>query len=143
MEGFSIVISVSLFSLIIFFYLIIESIFIYHSRTTILQQLIFRFRLSKKIEKNIPNHWKLDEAGYFCSVNRPFLKYRLYCEFTLKDKYNTDIPSVREWVLIDRLGRIENMNDIINRLNSISVPDDIIKKYQREKLLNTLLNDLN
>jgi hypothetical protein len=35
------------------------------------------------------------------------------------------------------------MNDIINRLNSISVPDDIIKKYQREKLLNTLLNDLN
>jgi hypothetical protein len=123
--------------ILILLYLIMETGFIYHTRMTFLQMLIININLKKRINKNLPPWWVVNKTSQLCSINRPFLKYRVWVDLRLKESH-TYSNKYNGWVYLDRLGRFENKNEINELLRASKIPEDIKKKYQREKLLNDL-----
>jgi hypothetical protein len=128
---------------LILLYLIMEIGFIYHTRMTFLQMILLNIRLNSRIQKSIPPWWKVHKSNQLCSINRPFLKYRVWVELRLKENQELkgDLAYSNKyngWVYLDRIGRFENDDEINELLQSSKIPEDIRKKYQREKLLNDL-----
>lgn len=118
-------------------YLIMEIGFIYHTRMTFLQMILLNIRLNSRIQKSLPPWWKVHKTNQLCSINRPFLKYRVWVELRLKES-QTYSNKYNGWVYLDRIGRFENNDEINELLQASKIPEDIRKKYQREKLLNDL-----
>lgn len=118
-------------------YLIMEIGFIYHTRMTFLQMILLNIRLNSRIQKSLPTWWKVHKTNQLCSINRPFLKYRVWVELRLKES-QTYSNKYNGWVYLDRIGRFENNDEINELLQASKIPEDIRKKYQREKLLNDL-----
>ncbi len=123
--------------ILILLYLIMETGFIYHTRMTFLQMLIININLKNRINKNLPPWWVVNKTSQLCSINRPLLKYRVWVDLRLKESH-TYSNKYNGWVYLDRLGRFENKNEINELLRASKIPEDIKKKYQREKLLNDL-----
>ena len=122
---------------LILLYLIMEIGFIYHTRMTFLQMILLNIRLNSRIKKSLPPWWKVHKTSQLCSINRPFLKYRVWVELRLKESH-TYSNKYNGWVYLDRIGRFENNDEINELLQASKIPEDIRKKYQREKLLNDL-----
>lgn len=118
-------------------YLIMEIGFIYHTKMTFLQMILLNIRLNSRIQKSLPPWWKVHKTNQLCSINRPFLKYRVWVELRLKES-QTYSNKYNGWVYLDRIGRFENNDEINELLQASKIPEDIRKKYQREKLLNDL-----
>jgi hypothetical protein len=125
------------YGILILLYLIMETGFIYHTRMTFLQMLIININLKKSINKSLPPWWIVNKTSQLCSINRPFLKYRVWVDLRLKESHSYS-NKYNGWVYLDRLGRFENKNEINELLRASKIPEDIKKKYQREKLLNDL-----
>lgn len=123
---------------LILLYLIMETGFVYHTRMTFIQMILLNIRLNSRIQKSLPPYWKVHKTNQLCSINRPFLKYRVWVELRLKEGH-TYSNKYNGWIYLDRLGRFENKNEINEALCYSNVPEHIKKKYQREKLLNELL----
>jgi hypothetical protein len=125
------------YGILILLYLIMEIGFIYHTRMTFLQMVIININLKKRINKNLPPWWVVNKTSQLCSINRPFLKYRVWVDLRLKESHSYS-NKYNGWVYLDRLGRFENKNEINELLRASKIQEDIKKKYQREKLLNDL-----
>lgn len=122
---------------LILLYLIMEIGFIYHTRMTFIQMILLNIGLNKRIQKSLPPWWKVHKTNQLCSINRPFLKYRVWVESRLKESH-TYSNKYNGWVYLDRFGRFENKGEINEILLTSKIPENIKKKYQREKLLNDL-----
>lgn len=129
---FQIVIS-GVSGIILLAYIIFESIFFYYTKCTFLQLLLFSINLKKKIGKITPIYWEINEISDFCSINRPFMKYRVWVTFKGKEKTTED---VRTWISLDRFGRIENVDIIKEEF------EELIKKIPKENKRNNLLEKL-
>jgi hypothetical protein len=122
---------------LILLYLIMEIGFIYHTRMTFIQMILLNIGLNKRIQKSLPPWWKVHKTNQLCGINRPFLKYRVWVELRLKESH-TYSNKYNGWIYLDRFGRFENKGEINEILLTSKIPEDIKKKYQREKLLNDL-----
>lgn len=85
----------------------------------------------------LPPWWKVHKTNQLSSINRPFLKYRVWVELRLKESH-TYSNKYNGWIYLDRIGRFENNDEINELLQASKIPEDIRNKYQREKLLNDL-----
>jgi len=113
----------------------------------LIQHLLVNINLRKKIKKSVPPWWKIIKLDTLTSENRPSFKYRVWVELEIKDvdkssrEYLTYIYKRYGWVLLDRFGKIEEIKlNIDLDYNDKHISDDIKKQYNREKLLNELLN---
>jgi hypothetical protein len=120
---------------LILLYLIMEIGFIYHTRMTFIQMILLNIGLYKRIQKSLPPWWKVHKTTHLCGFNRPLFKYRVWVELRLKESHTNKYDG---WVYLDIFGRFENKGEINEILLTFKVPEDIKKKYQREKLLNDL-----
>jgi hypothetical protein len=122
---------------ITFFYLIIELIHLYYTRTTISQSILINIFLKKRLNNILPPWWSCKKTLEFNSINRPFLKYRVWIYFENKYLENSNFGC---WVELDRMGRIENKSELKNRLeqSDSDLSIEIKKQLKREKLLNQL-----
>jgi len=118
---------------VILVYIIFEFIFIYHMRCTFLQLLLVNTNLRKRLKKITPIYWKINEVSDLCSINRPFMKYRVWVDF--KGRYDTT-ESVRTWILLDRFGKIENVEIIKEEFEELikRIPKENKRAGQIEKL---------
>jgi len=130
-----ITITLSIFGVFLIFYLVMEFGFYFYTKCTLMQMLLVNINIRKRIEKVIPPWWEVVECTGLCGINRPFLKYRVWVRFKVKssNEYLSD------WVLLDRLGRVEDAHILRDRLhNSEKATDSDKMIYSREKLLNDL-----
>jgi hypothetical protein len=130
-----ITITLSIFGVFLIFYLVMEFGFYFYTKCTLIQMLLLNIGLKGRIEKVIPPWWEVVEGTELCGINRPFLKYRVWVRFKVKssNEYLSD------WVLLDRLGRVEDAHILRDRLyNSAKATDSDKVIYSREKLLNDL-----
>lgn len=136
-EAIIYVLIITLFVIAISVYISFELLSMYYTKCSILQVIIVSAFLEKRLNRIIPPWWSPKESSQFSSINRPFLKYRVWVEFESLGENKQDVQG---WVLLDRLGRIENRSEL-NRSFSMkdsNIPEETIKKYRRDKLLNDL-----
>ena len=128
------------FGILILLYIIMEIGFLYWTRMTFLQMLIININLKNRINKNLPPWWIVNKTSQLCSINRPFLKYRVWVEFRLKSDSDPYWKKINGWIYLDRLGRVENRFELENTFidKDKEISDSIKKQYKREKLLNDL-----
>jgi hypothetical protein len=119
--------------IILLAYIIFESIFFYYEKCTFLQVLLVNINLKKRITKITPIYWEIDKISNLCSINRPFMKYRVWVTF--KGKVDTT-DDVQSWLSLDRLGRIENVEIIKEEF------EELIKKIPKENKRDSLLEKL-
>ena len=132
MEYFQILIT-KLSFIILLAYIIFESIFLYYTRCTFLQLLLVNANLKKRLKKITPIYWEINEVSNLCSINRPFMKYRVWVDF--KGIYDTT-ESVRSWILLDRFGEIENVEIIKEEF------EELIKRIPKENKRDSLIEKL-
>lgn len=125
--------------IIILFYLIMEIVFIYHTRMTFLQMILVNIGLKKRISKVIPPWWYIHEMSELSSINKPILEYRVWVEFRLKNDTNSFWKRINGWIHLDKLGRVYKSDlESLFEDSDKEVQDSIKKRYNREKLLKDL-----
>jgi hypothetical protein len=114
-------------------YIIFELIFLNYTRCILLQLLLVNINLKKRLKKITPIYWEVDEISDLSSINRPFMKYRVWVIF--KGKYDTT-EDIRSWILLDRFGNVENKNIIRNEF------EELVKKLPKENKRASLIEQL-
>lgn len=146
LDGTSIGISFSLWSLIFLLYTLLECYFYYKSKILFIQRLLINARVRINLKKSVPAWIKVNSVGFGMGmytndrfgkyINVP-VTYEYDKEITSDDLIsNKSLVSFMGFIKVNRFGkRISNLNDLY-----YDVSDETKKRYNRNSILEKILN---
>lgn len=117
-------------------YFIIESVFFYHTKTIMVQNLIAYLLFKKRFKNILPPWWSIESIKVY---SNGFFKYKVWVDIKLKSRSN---HTTGGWIEMNKFFQIETSSFEKLRYSmefyDRELSNENKKSYQRDKLLQDL-----